>query len=480
MTALSLYVYGRKTTALGLATFALCLHALMALPMVLLLVGLNGGVRASIIGALAIVASVLVVAVAAVLAPHWSPKLLAMMDTSWLEMVRERSQFVFLQLWRWDDWVLNIRPLLSLVLTMLVLCDARMRGLCSSSLIVGAAGLAVALIASIIGPVAVLLQGQAWRWMWVPVLVSSLLVVPTVFHMWRTDKHGPLCAVLLLAGWLLSSIDGVYFVVASLCLWAARGSVPKSADPYLRFGGLAAAVSVIVWILAHGWPALTSYLAVSGTEAKALHLAHSIMGLDCLPFLFAFVVSDAILRSRWIVVPGVTALALGTVTALAAPGALEDHRTEGSGAQIAEFADWRRVIPPGANVFVANRYYSAGFAWFTLQRPSYLTVDQSSGVIFSSATAAEIRRRSEVLRPMEEPDWRLLTRRAIHGTKFDARALPLTKGRLVRICADPVLDFVIAKEDVGLGAPLRHSHPGPWNGWNLYDCRRVNSPERRE
>ena len=82
-----------------------------------------------------------------------------------------------------------------------------------------------------------------------------------------------------------------------------------------------------------------------------------------------------------------------------------------------------------------------------------------------------------MLRPIEEPDWRLLTRRA-HGVKYDARAMPLTKDRLLQICADPVLDFVVAKEDVGFGAPMHHNHPGPWNGWNLYDCKRVDLPER--
>jgi hypothetical protein len=106
-------------------------------------------------------------------------------------------------------------------------------------------------------------------------------------------------------------------------------------------------------------------------------------------------------------------------------------------------------------------------------------VDQSSGVIFSRATAVEIRRRSQVLSPMEEPDWRLLSRRATHGGKFDAAALPLTRDRLVRICADPQLKFVVAKEDVGF-EPIRHRHPGIWDGWYLYDCKRVNSSGHTE
>lgn len=477
MTALSLYVYGHRVAALGLATFALCAHALMALPMVLLLLGLGAGVWATLMGALVIVASVLAAASMAALAPHGSPSFLAVVDPGWLEMVRERSQFVFLQLWRWDDWVLNIRPFFSLVLSMLVLCDARIRALCASALTVGVAGLAVALVSGVIGPVAILLQGQAWRWLWVPEVVSLLLVVPTMFHLWRSGSCGPPCVILLLVAWAFSPIVGVYCLATSICLWAVRRHVQQSAGPCLRFGALATGALIIVWILVQGWPALSSPLAANGTENRALHVSRSVMGLDGLPVVFAFLVWYAIWRSRGITVPSAIALVLGTVTVVAAPGALGDPRAEGSTRQITEFSDWRDVIPPGSNVLVLNRYYTAGFTWFTLQRPSYLTVDQSSGVIFSRATAAEIRRRSEVLRPVEDPDWRLLTRRTIHGARFDARALPLTKDRLLQICVDPALDFVVAKEDVGFGLRIRHNWPGPWNDWNLYDCKRVNSLE---
>ena len=206
--------------------------------------------------------------------------------------------------------------------------------------------------------------------------------------MWRSGQCGSLCALLLLVGWLSSAIDGVFCVAASLCLWAGRNHVPKSASSCLRLISLAMGALVIAWVFIQRWPTLTSPLAASGAEIKTLYLARRIMGLDGVPVIFAYLVYWGIVRSRSIAVPGAIALVLGTVTALAAPGALEDHRAEGTTAQIAEFAEWRDAIPRGANVFVANRYYSAGFTWFTLQRPSYLTVDQSSGVIFSSVTAA--------------------------------------------------------------------------------------------
>ena len=459
MTALGLYLYQRKAAALGLAGFALCIHALMALPILLLLLGLKAGVRATILGMLVLVASVLAAASMAMLAPHWSPSFLAVMDPGWLEMVRERSQFVFLQLWRWADWKQNILPLLSLVLTLIVLDDARIRALCATALAIGIAGIIVALFAGLIGPIAILLQGQAWRWLWGRTCQSAIGDADGVYAVALRPRRSTVRRVAtrglalhedrwhVLCGGLPLSLGGSQTcpekhrsVPAALC--ACDGCIGHhvgrrscSADPRVS-------------------------LAANGTGNRALHFLRSIIGLDGLSVICAFVVGYSTLHSRSIAGPSAIALTLGTITLFAAPAAFVDHRAEGSAPQIAEFADWRAIIPPGANVFVVNLYYSAGFAWFTLQRPSYLTVDQSSGVIFSSATAAEIRRRSEVLRPIEGLDWRLQQRMA-HGAKFDAQALPLTKDRLLHICADPGLDFVVAKEDVGLASECAITILGP-------------------
>jgi hypothetical protein len=117
------------------------------------------------------------------------------------------------------------------------------------------------------------------------------------------------------------------------------------------------------------------------------------------------------------------------------------------------------------------------FVWFTLSRPNYLAVDQSSGAVFSRATALEVRRRSEVLLPLMDPDWKILTSlRAESGSghKNKATTRPLTHENLIQVCADPQLGFVISPDKVGFD-PLRHDHGGAWKDWNLYDCRTVRS-----
>jgi len=474
MAALALHVRGQRTAGLAVAACALTIHALMALPMALLLLSLRAGARASFHFAVAAVAAVLCVASAAAVAPEWMPSLLRVMDPSWLEMVRERSQFVFLQLWRLADWESTARPFISLALSMLVIRAAHLRTLCASAMIVGVAGLAIALVAGLIGPIPILLQGQAWRWTWVTQLMGVLMLAPTALHLWRAERCGLLCAVLFLIGWLVSNTHGVYFIATAFCLWQGRTRIPSGAAPYLRAAAALISVLVLVRIIEAGWAALSSAPPYTGPAHGALLLARTLLGLDYLPVVFVFLLGSSALNSRSVALRGLMTLGLATAIGIAAPSALQNPLTEGTDGQIKEFSDWRNAIPPGDNVFIAPRYYSAGFAWFTLHRPSYLTVNQSSGVIFSRATATEVRRRAEVLLPMEQQDWRLLSRRSTHAGKFDATALPLTRDRLVRICKDPVLNFVIARENVGF-APIRHRVPGIWNGWNLYDCRHVNS-----
>jgi hypothetical protein len=116
-----------------------------------------------------------------------------------------------------------------------------------------------------------------------------------------------------------------------------------------------------------------------------------------------------------------------------------------------------------------------GFVWFTLQRPNYLSVDQSAGVVFSRATALEVRRRSEILLPVMDPNWMIWTElrtAAVSGNRKVTPSRPLTALSLSKICADLQLGFVVAPEHVASDA-LTHKSPGPWMNWSLYDCRKV-------
>ncbi len=475
ITALLLYFRGWRASGWLVACGALFVHPLMALPGVLVLMCLWSSLRMSAMAAAAAVLVTCGVAVGAQRTPA-AVHFLTVMDFSWLEVVRERSQFLFLQLWSAADWKQNARPFMSLTMTAVAIDDSRVRKLCAAAMLVGATGLAVAVIASVIGPVSVLLQSQAWRWVWVTVFASILLLAPTARRVWRDATCGLPCAILLILAWTLPANDGAACMACALALWLVRDRIHARTALLLRWAAVAVAAVSVGWVIHTSWAAGWSQPAEAGRMPLPITVIRDIFAVPIVSVVLmgALVYWIAARRSLWALT--VTCGVLVAFSVVLWPWTFRDNGGNGTPAQILEFSEWRRAIPPDSNVFVVPAHNSAAFAWFTLERPSYLTVDQSSGVVFSRATALEVRRRSQVLLPLMDPDWRLLSnmnqaRSGGAGSSSSARAL--TRDRLISLCSDPQLNFVIAKEDIGF-EPIRHRQPGNWQDWNLYDCRRVH------
>ena len=207
-------------------------------------------------------------------------------------------------------------------------------------------------------------------------------------------------------------------------------------------------------------------------------------GTDALR-IFTFLVSVTlfywIARTRSTRLLTVLILFLAACIAVCIPASVKNLNRDIALTEPDAFSDWRRAIPPTSSVYVAPAHYSAAFAWFTLQRPSYLSVDQSAGVVFSRATALEIRRRSLNLLPVLNPNWRLRTGTGSQtsGDTLQRGSRPLTGIALAAICVDPQLAFVVATEDVGF-EHLRHRSSGESSAWNLYDCDRVRQASPAE
>jgi hypothetical protein len=474
VTALTLHFRGWRRLSLLIAAGALFVHPLMALPGLLLLICMSVRREIALLGAGVGILGTLGIALAAQRVPE-AAHIITVMDSEWLDVVRERSQFLFLNLWSITDWKLNAAPFISLAITVLAVPDARIRKLCVGAIVVGLSGLAVALVASSVTPVAILVQGQAWRWVWITDFIGILLLAPTVLRVWRDEKCGVLCSILAVAGWTFSIVDGLTCVSIALLLWLARPHIPDRAIPYMRWAGYGMGLIVVAWVAANCWTILTS--ASVGHDPPVLTKLRGIVRLD---------ISAVILVGllwHWL---RITRSLLGLTTALVvlmaavvyiSPKSFDPFINDGSPALTKEFADWRKIIPPTSSVYVADRYDTGAFAWFSLDRPNYLSPDQSAGVVFARATALEIRRRSQVVLPLEKPNWKIQSSlRDIHEStdKKASNYLPLTAQSLVSVCNDPQLGFVIAKENVGFD-PITHTHNGAWKDWNLYDCRHVRS-----
>jgi hypothetical protein len=474
ITALACHVRGMKRLALLLALGALFIHPLVALPGLLLVVCLWVPVRVGVVGAIGCVFATLAIAVVAINLPTDS-HMLSVMDTPWLDVVRERSQFLFLQLWSIHDWDINAQPFISLGFTAIAVTDDRIRKLCVAGALVGAAGLAVAIIGGLIGPVAILVQGQAWRWVWITVFIGAALVPLTALQVWRDRRAGPLCVLLLVSGWTLPGIDGTVCISLALIFWLTRAQVSSHLTTHFRWVSAALGGAIVVWISMKlgvmSPPTPSGRAPLGGVQIQdvfALRIPAVLLGV------LVWWETRAV-RTRW--VPMLISTMLIALSICAFPAAFKQPRTLAAAADIHEFADWANVIPPTSTVLVAPSRDAGAFVWFTLDRPNYLTLNQSSGVVFSRTTALEVRRRSEVLLPLMDPDWKILT--SIRATSASRRKKEvttrlLTAENLIQVCADLQLGFVISPEKAGFD-PLRHEHAGAWKDWNLYDCRKVRS-----
>jgi hypothetical protein len=476
ITALATYFHGFRLLSVLILVGALFVHPIMALPGILVLISLWAPARLGVLGAVVGILASMGIASAAVMWPS-AAHVFTVMDAGWLEIAVARSQHLFLQLWSFEDWRLNARPFISLTITALAVNDPRIRKLCVAAILVGATGLVVAMIASLIGPVAILLQGQAWRWSWLTAFIAVALLIPTALSVWRDDRCGALCTIFLIGGWTFAPVDGLLFTTLALALFSIRTRITPPVARYLRWASIAIGAMFVMWVIANSWTIESSTPSESGREPSAITLVRDIIGLDVLSLIVVCSLAYAIRLTNSVVALTVICIALLVSSAFILPAAFTDVGQVGASAAVAEFTDWRRAIPPGSNVFVVPLPMSASFAWFTLGRASYLSADQSSGVVFSRETATEVRRRAAVVESLWYTNWHLVSRRHTahgHAPVLSSESLPLTREILMRICRDPQMNFVVAKEKVGFD-PLPHPHNGGWKDWSLYDCRRVNA-----
>jgi hypothetical protein len=469
--AFACHARGMRGLALLIAIAALPVHPLMAFPGLLLLVCLSLPVRISLIGATTGVVLALGVALAAALPAI--AHIFIVMDKDWLEVVRERSHFLFPKLWLMHDWDLNVRPFAYLIFMATAMEDGRIRRFCIAGMLVGIAGLAVALIADFVQPVAILVQGQAWRWVWIACFISVLLLPATILRVWRDEKCGPLCGVLLICGWIISAAGGTLCVFLVLILWLVRSHISGRAVPYFRWIAVLIGITAVAWADGSSWAAIASKLASAGNALITFSKVGDAIGVKVsVASLFVLLwwwLRGA--RTLWAPVSACAGLLIAAIFII--PASLNQARSIGSLSDIEEFSDWRSAIPETSTVFVAPTRDVGSFVWFTLGRPNYLALDQSAGVVFSRQTALEVRRRSEVLLPLTDPTWKILSGiRGASDRKRKAPTRPLTAQTLIQVCGDPQLGFVVSPENVGFD-PLRHEHAGAWKDWCLYDCAHV-------
>jgi hypothetical protein len=136
-----------------------------------------------------------------------------------------------------------------------------------------------------------LIQGQAWRWIWIAQFLAILLLVPTAVRMCRAHDCGALCSLLLVAAWDFSGAAALLSVCLALLIWLSRDSVGERLRSFWPLAFRCVHRSVFsTWLLAQHWPLVPIAKKRRPVQNRCmLQFIQRLMELRCVGFLVAAV-----------------------------------------------------------------------------------------------------------------------------------------------------------------------------------------------
>jgi hypothetical protein len=429
-----------RPLAVALVISAALFHPIMAMAGVCALYCLYLGERKPIVAAVLAIVGLQALALVAFAMPRgpWGR-----FDPEWLTLVEDRSPYLFLAHWRLDDWSRAAVSAATLWVGFGVLPNRRARTLSKIAVVTGLSGIALTLIACDLLHLALFTQLQPWRWQWLGTAVAALLLPEIVRMLWGRNTSGRTTGLLLLAAWIFAS--NPYALAAAAAALMSRGFVHRlkpSEARWVLLGALGMLGLACAWRLASNLEFTDAHYldpTIPLWVRRAMSFAHdgtAPVGIMALAWWLA-----RSRRGR----PGLIVLAAlasaGCATLL--PQTLRSWTArEFTPQQVAQFAHFRQHIPQSSEVFWPESPVSV---WMLLDRPSYLSVIQTSGMVFSRASAREFKRRADALSSAVSPsafmDWNTA------GTSMN-----LSKQQLKDACSTGEFGFLVSSADLGADA----------------------------
>jgi len=389
-------------------------------------------------------------------------------DDIWFDLVHRRGPYLFLESWRRDDWGRTAVSLVTLAVGVFTLPESTptargARALALVALLTAISGLALTLIGCDWRRLVLLTQLQPWRWLWLATTISALLLPAIVASCWRNGDPGRTTALLLIAAWIFAAdiLALVTSAVVVISLTFSRRLTPREARLILwgACGLLAIAIALQVssnLLFMNSfftdpqiplWIRQTMSFCSDGSAPLAIILLT--VWLVSQPRGAAGLVAVGLAAAA--LCAALTPFAWGRWTKQQFPSSLQ-----------AQFAPWRALIPPGKDVFWSE---SASQTWVLLQRPSYLSVVQTAGVLFSRPAAVEMQRRAIALRSVVPAG-------AFLDLDGAGAGIGPTPAQLENACASGEFDFLVS-EAVLDRTPLATLPKEVWHasgGLRLYRC----------
>lgn len=384
-------------------------------------------------------------------------------DPDWLAAVRERSPFLFLADWPLDDWGRAAVPLATLSVGAVFLAERRARVLCQVVLCTALSGLALAFVATDLARLVIFTQLQPWRWGWLAAVVAALLVPSIAAEGWSRSYGAKVTLALLAAAWFFGSgelalgISGVTVATLALEKYSTR--------PEWRlvlYGAVALAILALASRISSNLLLLEVHFADPQIPLWVREAAAATSD-GSIPVALVLLATWLATRPRGGIPLGILGvLAAGTCVALFPDILRRWTQQQFPPTLTAQFAPWRALIPAGANVFWSEAPLNT---WVLLDRPSYISVAQTAGMLFSRTATLELLRRAQALSAVTPPQ-------TYFSFSGDGASIGPSILQLSRACASGEFEFLVtgARLSWQAAAQLPRTVWHSSSGLRLYRC----------
>jgi hypothetical protein len=269
---------------------------------------------------------------------------------------------------------------------------------------------------------------------------------------------------LLVAAWLFApSPYALAAAVAAVLAWVGTPRLKPNEARWIEYGALSLVLLASLWRVASNLTFTEAHYfapTIPPWMRDTMSVVHDGSLPIALMFLTAWLAGHRLAYARHAL--RVLALAELLGVALLAPQAVRSWTARDfPEAHVAQFAAWRLQIPPQATVLWPE---SPLGVWLLLDRPSYLSVLQTSGMVFSRAGAGELERRADAI-----------------GTALSPRAfldfgagtsLNPSRDQLVAACGTRAFDYLVTGADLGMKSVAPTVPAAGPRTLKLYRCSR--------
>ena len=379
-------------------------------------------------------------------------------DAEWFSLIAERSPYLFLRHWSFDDATRAGVIVATLVIAKLSLPPTAAR-LSRAVLLTTLAGWALTLLGADLAHLVLLTQLQSWRWEWLGSATSALLLPYLLYVLWQSGARSVALAVG--ASWIFR--DGSLALVATLAALALRLVPPLDArkERLLLGGATALLLLAATWRIASNFeftdvhymdsalpPALRRAMSFAKDGALIALLAGGLLLLDLRRARLA----------QWAAL-----IALSAAAAVVLPFSASRWLSRSYPDSLdAKFEPWRALIPPHSEVLWNE---SPLAAWALLRRPNYISGVQTSGLVFSRGAAIDLKQRAQTLASV-------IPVQNFLGWSQVGLTLSLSPEGVTALCRLGVVPYLVTSTMLDI-EPIARLGPQDWSsshGLNLYRC----------